>query len=91
MIIFSPARATDGFLILEHKLHCECNCCYCLFRAGRTCTEPITFSPDDMAHATDALARAGKITGIIKGSVTKQEKVIPLETAFFYFTGETMR
>lgn len=61
---------------------CERNCFYCPFRAGRTRTERITISPDDMAHATDALARAGKITGIflssgiIKGSVTTQDKII---------------
>jgi predicted DNA-binding helix-hairpin-helix protein len=61
---------------------CERNCFYCPFRAGRSRTQRITISPDEMAKATDALARASKITGIflssgiIKGSVTTQDKII---------------
>jgi predicted DNA-binding helix-hairpin-helix protein len=61
---------------------CERNCFYCPFRAGRSKTQRITFSPDEMAGAFDTLQRAGKVqgmflsSGIIKGSVTTQDKII---------------
>ncbi len=64
---------------------CERNCHYCVFRAGRAKTKRMTFSPDEMATAFDALQGAGKVdglflsSGIIKGSVTTQDKII--ETA----------
>jgi len=61
---------------------CERNCFYCPFRAGRSKTKRMTFSPDEMAGAFDTLQRADRVqgifltSGIIKGSVTTQDKII---------------
>lgn len=61
---------------------CERNCFYCPFRAGRGKMKRMTISPDDLARAFDTLARAGQVdgmflsSGIIKGSVTTQDKLI---------------
>ena len=61
---------------------CERNCNYCVFRAGRAKTRRVTFSPDAMASAFQTLEGAGKVdglflsSGIIKGSVTTQDKII---------------
>jgi len=61
---------------------CERDCFYCPFRAGRSKTQRITFSPDEMATTFDTLQRAGQVdgiflsSGIIKGSVTTQDKII---------------
>ena len=61
---------------------CERNCHYCVFRAGRAKTKRVTFQPDEMANAFDTLQGAGKVdglflsSGIIKGSVTTQDKII---------------
>ena len=61
---------------------CERNCHYCVFRAGRAKTKRVTFAPDEMASAFDTLESAGKVdglflsSGIIKGSVTTQDKII---------------
>ena len=61
---------------------CERNCHYCVFRAGRAKTRRVTFSPDEMAAAFQTLEGAGKVdglflsSGIIKGSVTTQDKII---------------
>ena len=61
---------------------CERNCHYCVFRAGRAKTKRVTFSPDEMASGFDTLQRAGQVdglflsSGIIKGSVTTQDKII---------------
>jgi predicted DNA-binding helix-hairpin-helix protein len=61
---------------------CERNCHYCPFRAGRSKTQRVTFSPDEMAGAFDTLQRAKQVdgmflsSGIIKGSVTTQDKII---------------
>jgi len=61
---------------------CERDCFYCPFRAGRSKTQRITFSPDEMAATFDTLQRAGQVdgiflsSGIIKGSVTTQDKII---------------
>ena len=61
---------------------CERNCHYCVFRAGRAKTKRVTFSPDEMAGAFDTLQRAKEVdgiflsSGIIKGSVTTQDKII---------------
>ena len=61
---------------------CERNCNYCIFRAGRAKTKRVTFSPDEMATAFDTLESSGKVdglflsSGIIKGSVTTQDKLI---------------
>src|SRR3989440_5906866 len=61
---------------------CERNCHYCPFRAGRSKTKRVTFGPDELASGFDALQRAGQVegmflsSGIIKGSVTTQDKII---------------
>ncbi|MCX6044005.1 MAG: helix-hairpin-helix domain-containing protein [Chloroflexi bacterium] len=61
---------------------CERNCHYCVFRAGRSKTQRITFTPDEMASSFDTLQRAGQVdgiflsSGIIKGSITTQDKII---------------
>src|SRR6266705_4341316 len=61
---------------------CERNCFYCPFRAGRSKTQRMTFSPDEMAGAFDTLQSANRVegiflsSGIIKGSVTTQDKII---------------
>ncbi len=61
---------------------CERNCNYCVFRAGRAKTKRVTFSPDEMASAFQTLESSGKVdglflsSGIIKGSVTTQDKII---------------
>ena len=61
---------------------CERNCYYCPFRAGHSKTKRVTFTPDNMATAFDSLQQSGKVdglflsSGIIKGSVTTQDKII---------------
>ena len=61
---------------------CERNCFYCPFRAGRSKTKRMTFAADEMAGAFDTLQRADRVqgiflsSGIIKGSVTTQDKII---------------
>jgi len=61
---------------------CERNCHYCPFRAGHSKTKRVTFTPDNMASAFQTLEQAGKVdglflsSGIIKGSVTTQDKII---------------
>ena len=61
---------------------CERNCFYCPFRAGRSKTHRMTFSPDEMAKAFNTLQEASRVegiflsSGIIKGSVTTQDKII---------------
>jgi len=61
---------------------CERNCFYCPFRAGRSKTERVTVTPDQLAGAFDSMNRSGKVdglflsSGIIKGSVTTQDKLI---------------
>ena len=61
---------------------CERNCNYCPFRAGRGKTKRVTFKPDELAAGFDTLQRAGQVrgmflsSGIIKGSVTTQDKII---------------
>ena len=61
---------------------CEKNCNYCPFRAGRSKTKRLTFTPDELASGLDTLQRAGKVegmflsSGIIKGSVITQNKII---------------
>ena len=61
---------------------CERNCNYCPFRAGRHQTQRITFTPDEMAGSYMKLANANIAeglflsSGIIKGSVTTQDKII---------------
>src|SRR5215471_11322777 len=61
---------------------CQMNCHYCPFRAGRSSTKRLTFAPDELARGLDTLHHAGKVegmflsSGIIKGSVTTQDKII---------------
>lgn len=61
---------------------CERNCFYCPFRAGRGKMKRLTFSPDELATGLDTLQRAGRVegmflsSGIIKGSVKTQDKII---------------
>lgn len=61
---------------------CERNCNYCPFRAGRSKMKRLTFSPDELASGLDTLYRGGQVegmflsSGIIKGSVTTQDKII---------------
>jgi len=61
---------------------CERNCYYCPFRAGRSKMKRLTFTPDELAGGLDTLQRAGKVegmflsSGIIKGSVTTQDRII---------------
>ena len=68
---------------------CEKNCNYCPFRAGRSQTTRVTFTPDEMAKTYDTIQRAGIVdgmflsSGIIKGGVTTQDKIID--------TGEILR
>src|SRR5712691_2111923 len=61
---------------------CQMNCHYCPFRAGRSKMNRLTFTPDELASGLDTLQQAGKVegmflsSGIIKGSVTTQDKII---------------
>ncbi len=61
---------------------CERNCFYCPFRAGRSRTKRMTFTPDEVAGALDTLSREKRVdgiflsSGIIKGSITTQDKII---------------
>ncbi|NWF69975.1 MAG: radical SAM protein [Chloroflexi bacterium] len=61
---------------------CERNCYYCPFRAGHAKTKRVTISPEKLAQAFDELQRARQVdgmflsSGIIKGSVTTQDKLI---------------
>jgi predicted DNA-binding helix-hairpin-helix protein len=61
---------------------CERNCHYCIFRAGRSKTQRLSFTPDEMAAGFNKLHRAGLVdgiflsSGIIKGGVTTQDKII---------------
>ncbi len=74
---------------------CERNCNYCPFRAGHSKTKRVTFTPDNMATAFDALQSAGKVdglflsSGIIKGSVTTQDKI--LDTADIIRTSQNYK
>ena len=61
---------------------CERNCYYCPFRAGRSRTQRISFSPDELAKGFDQLQRAKMVdglflsSGIIGGGPTAQDKII---------------
>ncbi|NDJ61491.1 MAG: radical SAM protein [Chloroflexi bacterium] len=61
---------------------CEKDCYYCPFRAGRAKTDRVTFRPDDLAGAFDRLQHKGAVdglflsSGIIKGGVTTQDKML---------------
>lgn len=61
---------------------CERNCYYCPFRAGRSRTKRLTVSSEELARGFDTLSQARQVqglflsSGIIKGSVTTQDKII---------------
>ncbi|CUS06318.1 conserved protein of unknown function [Candidatus Promineifilum breve] len=61
---------------------CERDCHYCPFRAGRSQTRRVTFSPDEMAKAFNDMRRAGAVdglflsSGIIGGGVRAQDKLL---------------
>lgn len=61
---------------------CERDCHYCPFRAGHSKTRRITLKPDEIAGAFDTMQRSGQVdglflsSGIIKGGVTSQDKLI---------------
>ncbi len=61
---------------------CERDCHYCPFRAGCSKTKRLTLTPDELAKGFDTLQHAGWVdgmflsSGIIKGSVTTQDKII---------------
>ena len=61
---------------------CQMDCHYCPFRAGRSKMKRLTFTPDELAGGLDTLQKAGQVegmflsSGIIKGSVTTQDKII---------------
>src|SRR5712692_9841677 len=61
---------------------CQMDCHYCPFRAGRSQMKRLTFTPDELASGLDTLQQAGQVegmflsSGIIKGSVTTQDKII---------------
>ena len=78
----STPRGTLPILKTMVTTACERNCHYCPFRAGRSKMKRMTFSPDELASGLDTLQRAGQVqgmflsSGIIKGSVTTQDKII---------------
>lgn len=61
---------------------CEKNCYYCPFRAGRGQMRRTSFKPDELAQVFDDMQRAKLVdglflsSGIIKGGVTTQDKII---------------
>ncbi len=61
---------------------CERNCYYCPFRAGRSKMKRLTFTPDELARGFDTLQSTGQAqglflsSGIVRGSVTTQDKII---------------
>jgi predicted DNA-binding helix-hairpin-helix protein len=61
---------------------CERNCNYCPFRAGRSKMKRETIKPDVMAKVFNGAYRAGLVegfflsSGIIRGGVTTQDKII---------------
>jgi len=61
---------------------CERDCFYCPFRAGRSKTRRVTFSPDEMARAFGDMRRAGVVeglflsSGIIGGGARAQDKLL---------------
>lgn len=61
---------------------CERNCFYCPFRAGRSTMRRETFKPEEMAKTFMQMHKKGAVeglflsSGIIKGGVTSQDKLI---------------
>lgn len=75
-------RGSKPILKVMVTTACEMDCYYCPFRAGRGSMKRITFKPDDLALAFDQLQRAKLVdgiflsSGIIKGGVSTQDKII---------------
>lgn len=61
---------------------CERNCLYCPFRAGRSTTRRLSFSPDELGQTFDILQRTRQVdglflsSGIIKGGVATEDRII---------------
>lgn len=61
---------------------CERNCLYCPFRAGRSATRRLSFSPDELGRTFDTLQRTRQVdglflsSGIIKGGVATEDRII---------------
>jgi predicted DNA-binding helix-hairpin-helix protein len=78
----STPTGTKPMLMAMMTTACERNCHYCIFRAGRTKTQRLTFTPDEMAAGFIKLNEASVAdgiflsSGIIKGGVTTQDKII---------------
>ena len=78
----STARGPKNILKTLLTSACERNCNYCPFRAGRSQTKRITFSPDELAKGFDTLQHNGQVdglflsSGIIKGGVRTQDRII---------------
>jgi predicted DNA-binding helix-hairpin-helix protein len=78
----STPRGRRSLLKAMLTTACERNCYYCPFRAGRSRTTRLTISPDDLAQGFDTLHREGQVeglflsSGIIRGGVTTQDKII---------------
>jgi predicted DNA-binding helix-hairpin-helix protein len=78
----STPTGTKPILMAMMTTACERNCHYCIFRAGRTKTRRLSFTPDEMAAGFMKLHQAGVAdgiflsSGIIKGGVTTQDKIL---------------
>lgn len=78
----STAAGKKDILATMVTTACERNCNYCPFRAGRGKTQRVSLKPDEIASAFDRLQRAKLVhglflsSGIIKGGVTAQDKLI---------------
>ena len=57
---------------------CERNCFYCPFRAGRSKTQRMTFSSDEMASAFDTLQKANRVDGIFLSHFSPGTSLISL-------------
>ena len=61
---------------------CEKNCHYCPFRAGRSRTHRVSFSPDELASEFDAMQARGVVkglflsSGVIGGGVKAMDKIL---------------
>src|SRR5215472_13495103 len=61
---------------------CERNCYYCPFRAGRSQTRRVSFTPDEMAGVFNTLVESRQAdglflsSGILKGGVSTQDRLL---------------
>ncbi len=82
--ITSVATPTGRKPILKAMLTtaCERNCYYCPFRAGRTRTPRVNFTPDEMARGFTSIREAGQVdgiflsSGILRGSTATQDRLL---------------